>query len=49
MDNKKRCTNCDRFPFCVYQGICETYNNTVEKNMSEKDYWVKRANKMEEI
>lgn len=39
MTNNRRCTNCGRFPFCLYQGVCSSY---VEENMPDGDYWIKR-------
>lgn len=48
--NKKRCTNCGRFPFCEYQDKCTKngeewrieapLNNRYQKIYT--DYWIKR-------
>lgn len=39
----KRCTNCDRFPFCQVQNLC-IYNAT-DSTKSYVDYWIKRQDK----
>lgn len=41
--NKKRCTSCDRFPFCDYQEKCTYSKDSLIDNCI--DYWIKRGEK----
>lgn len=40
---KRKCTNCDRFPFCDYQEYC--IYNSQDLTKSYLDYWIKRQDK----
>ena len=43
MEKDKRCTNCDRFPFCDFYQFCVFSSN--KSTCKKKDYWIKRENK----
>lgn len=41
----KRCTNCDRFPFCEIQKLCIWNKDNRDLTQTYLDYWIKRENK----